>query len=186
MLRAQPFKQIGGFNIGMIAGEEGEMMFRLRELGWQICRLDVPMTLHDAAMTRFGQWWKRTLRAGHAYAEGMSIHGRSSERYNVRPVISSLAWGIGMPTIAIVCLMLAWIWPSTLIGTAVVLLMTFVSWVRIVRRRWVKSRNLRESMLFSTFCLLAKLPQALGVAWFVSNRLRGTRSGLIEYKTASA
>ena len=33
-------------------------------------RLDAEMTLHDAAMTRFGQWWKRIVRGGHAYAEG--------------------------------------------------------------------------------------------------------------------
>lgn len=186
LLRTQPFKQIGGFNVGMIAGEEGEMMFRLREQGWQICRLDTPMTLHDAAMTRFSQWWKRTLRAGHAYAEGMSMHGRSAERYNVKPVVSSLVWGIGMPTIALLCLATAWFWWPAVFGTVAVLGVTIVTWVRIVRYQWIKSRNLPHSMLFSTFCLLAKLPQAMGVAWFFRNRLCGTRSGLIEYKTASA
>lgn len=186
MLRAQAFKKVGGFNITMIAGEEGEMMFRLREQGWQVCRLDESMTLHDAAMTRFGQWYKRTLRSGHAYAEGMSLHGKSPERYNVRPVISALAWGFGMPTVAIGCLLLAWFWPWALIGTAAVAALTILSWVRIMQRRWITSRNLTESILFSTFCLLAKLPQAMGVAWFFRNRLRGTHSGLIEYKTASA
>ena len=27
--------------------------------GWRILRVDAEMTLHDAAMTRFGQWWRR-------------------------------------------------------------------------------------------------------------------------------
>jgi glycosyltransferase involved in cell wall biosynthesis len=185
MMRAQAFKEAGGFNAAMIAGEEGELTFRLREKGWQVCRLDVPMTLHDAAMTRFGQWWKRTLRAGHAYAEGMSLHGKSPERYNVRPVISCLIWGMCMPVFALVCLVASWFWLPAILGTVGVAGLTIVTWLRIMRRRWIKTRKIGESMLFSTFCLLAKLPQAMGVAWFYRNHLRGTRSGLIEYKTAT-
>ena len=185
MMRTKPFKDSNGFNETMIAGEEGELMFRLRSNGWQVCRLDQQMTWHDAAMTRFGQWWKRTLRAGHAYAEGMWIHGNKSERYNVKPVMSSLAWGMGMPFIAIMCGILGAFWPAAWLGVAIVLLMTIVTWVRIVRRRWITSHSLSESLLFSTFCLLAKLPQALGVAWFTSNRLCGRRSVLIEYKNTA-
>ncbi len=185
LMRAQAFKEAGGFNPAMIAGEEGELTFRLRAKGWQVCRLDVPMTLHDAAMTRFGQWWKRTLRAGHAYAEGMSLHGKSPERYNVRPVISCLVWGICLPVFALVCLIASLFWLPAIYGMIAVLGLTVMTWLRIVRRRWIKTRNMRESVLFSTFCMLAKLPQAMGVAWFYRNHLRGTRSGLIEYKTAT-
>ncbi|MBL4701420.1 glycosyltransferase [bacterium AH-315-I18] len=185
MIRTEPFEKSGGFNEGMIAGEEGELMLRLRREGWQVYRLDQTMTLHDAAMTRLSQWYKRTLRAGHAYAQGMSMHWLSCEKYNVKPVISSLAWGLGMPALAICCLIAALFWLPALIGVAMVLLMTIVTWARIVRCRWITSRNMPQSILFSTFCLLAKLPQAMGVAWFVSNQLRGRRSGLIEYKTAT-
>ena len=46
---------------------------RLRAAGWQIWRLPEEMTLHDAAMTRLSQWWKRSMRGGHAYAEGASL-----------------------------------------------------------------------------------------------------------------
>lgn len=183
LMRAKAFAEAGGFNSAMIAGEEGELTFRLRQRGWQICRLDVPMTLHDAAMSRFGQWWKRTLRAGHAYAEGMSIHGKSAERYNVHPVISCLIWGFGMPAVALASLIASWFWFPAIAGALIVMALTIVTWVRIMRRRWITSRSWSESMLFSTFCILAKLPQALGVAWFFNNHLRGTRSGLIEYKT---
>jgi hypothetical protein len=59
----------------VIAGEEPEMCVRLREKGWTIHRIDAEMTLHDAAITRFSQWWKRSLRSGHAYAQGYFLHG---------------------------------------------------------------------------------------------------------------
>jgi hypothetical protein len=57
---------------------------RLRAAGWRIWRLPDEMTLHDAAMTRIGQWWKRSMRAGYTYAEGAHLHGAPPERHKVR------------------------------------------------------------------------------------------------------
>ncbi len=70
LMRVDAFAAVGGFRPELIAGEEPELCVRLRAKGWKVWRLDAEMTLHDAAMTRFSQWWRRSLRAGHAYAEG--------------------------------------------------------------------------------------------------------------------
>lgn len=35
-----------------------------------IRRLETEMTLHYPQILRFGQWWNRSRRAGHAFAEG--------------------------------------------------------------------------------------------------------------------
>jgi GT2 family glycosyltransferase len=78
MFRADAFREAGGYNPSIIAGEEPELCLRLRRRGWIIRRLDAEMTLHDADMTRFRQWWKRAERAGHAYAEAYAMHGRPS------------------------------------------------------------------------------------------------------------
>jgi glycosyltransferase involved in cell wall biosynthesis len=75
LIRVGALREVNGYDPAVIAGEEPEMCFRLRAMGWQIHRLDAEMTLHDAAMTRFGQWWKRNVRAGHAFAEGNWRHG---------------------------------------------------------------------------------------------------------------
>jgi GT2 family glycosyltransferase len=69
MFRIGPLREAGGYKADLIAGEEPELCVRLRAAGWKVVRLDAEMTLHDAAMTRFGQWWKRNVRNGHAYAE---------------------------------------------------------------------------------------------------------------------
>ena len=81
MMRAAALEQVGGFRDELIAGEEPELCVRLRALGWHIWRLDAEMTLHDAAMTRFSQWWRRSKRAGFAFAEGAHLHGASQERH---------------------------------------------------------------------------------------------------------
>lgn len=188
MMRMQPLNDSHGFNEGMIAGEEGELMLRLRHMGWQICRQPQSMTLHDASMFSFAQWWKRTIRTGHAYAEGMYMHRcnpQNIERYNLRQVISCLVWGIGMPLVTLSCLITAFYWSWALTGVAMVLLLTFVTWSRIVRKSLVKTNSFAHSALFSTFCLLGKIPEAIGVAWFAGNCIRGRRSLLIEYKTSS-
>ena len=53
----------------LIAGEEPELCRRLRAAGHRILHLDVPMTGHDLGVKRWGQYWNRSVRTGHAYAE---------------------------------------------------------------------------------------------------------------------
>src|SRR5207248_7579001 len=80
MMRVKAVRATGGYRAALIAGEEPELCLRLREAGWKVLRLDAEMTLHDAAMTRFGQWWKRAVRAGHAFAEVSWLHRTSPQR----------------------------------------------------------------------------------------------------------
>ncbi|MGC4031241.1 MAG: glycosyltransferase family A protein [Tepidisphaeraceae bacterium] len=93
MFRVSAFKQAGGYNPDVIAGEEPELCARLREKGWEVWRVDAEMTLHDAAMTQLGQWWKRNYRAGHAYAEGNARHGQAPDRFWEKEVKSNKVWG---------------------------------------------------------------------------------------------
>src|SRR6476661_3641199 len=97
MMRAEAFRQVGGYNPAVIAGEEPEMCVRLRAKGWKIARLDAEMTSHDADMTRFGQFWKRMVRGGHAYAEGAWMYGRPPERHWVKETRGIVVWGIAIP-----------------------------------------------------------------------------------------
>ena len=88
MMRAAAFEAAGGFNPTLIAGEEPELCFRMRALGWKIWRLDYEMTLHDASITQFKQWWKRMMRSGYAVAEGAYLHGASTEHYRVWEILA--------------------------------------------------------------------------------------------------
>jgi GT2 family glycosyltransferase len=101
LIRVSAFNQVNGYDSSVIAGEEPEMCVRLRQKGWEIYRIDAEMTLHDADMTRIGQWWKRNVRAGHAYAEGHHMHGAPPERHWAKPVRSNWVWGGVVPLIAL-------------------------------------------------------------------------------------
>jgi glycosyltransferase involved in cell wall biosynthesis len=69
LMRRSALAEVEGYDPDLIAGEEPELCRRLRARGYRIVHIDSPMTGHDLNMTRFSQYWRRAVRAGHAYAE---------------------------------------------------------------------------------------------------------------------
>lgn len=167
LIRTGVLQEVGGYNPALIAGEEPELCVRLRAAGWEIWRLDAEMTLHDAAMTRFGQWWQRARRGGYAYAEAVAMHGRPPERHGVPELVRIVGWGMVLPLAILVGLaltpwaaLLALIWPAQ------------------VLRRWLKG----DPWYQAVFVTLAKFPEAQGALTYLWRRLRHAPARLIEYK----
>ena len=79
LFRVSALRQANFFNPAIIAGEEPDLSMRLRVSGWRLRRIDVEMGLHDVDITRFVQWWTRTRRTGHAYAELAYRHPHARE-----------------------------------------------------------------------------------------------------------
>lgn len=93
LMRAEAFAAVGGYKPSLIAGEEPELCYRMRQAGWAIHRIAAEMTLHDAAITRFGQWWQRNRRNGHAIAEAFADTGRDDPGLT-RTLISNILWAL--------------------------------------------------------------------------------------------
>jgi GT2 family glycosyltransferase len=187
LFRCPVFLELGGFNPRMIAGEEPELCVRVRERGYKILRIEAEMTLHDAAMSRFSQWWTRATRGGHAFAEGMALHGRGESRHSVRETLSALTYGMALPALFGGALVFA----ATGIGfgplTAGVIALVPLAYLRAglnaYRQRRGRGDPARHAALYGAFCMLGKIPESIGVATYWLNRWRGRYSGLMEYKT---
>lgn len=166
LIRHAAVTAVGGFRDSLIAGEEPEMCVRLRAAGWTVRRLDAEMTWHDADMTRFGQWWRRSRRTGHAYAEGAALHGAPPERHWRTETRRALVWGALLPAAAIL--------GALLHPAALLLLLAYPAQVLRLSRRmgW-------ERAFFTT---LGKFPEALGALSYLVSRLRRRQVRLIEYK----
>ncbi len=178
LVRVRAFRESGGFRGGLIAGEEPELCLRLRGAGWRILRSARDMVLHDADMTQFGQWWRRALRAGWAFAEGAALHGASPERHWVRDTRSILFWGLALP---VAVLLLAW--PTR--GLALALLAGYpVLAARIYARGVRTGRSRRDARLQAGFLVLGKFPQAIGLAQFAAMRLLGRRRRVVDWRVA--
>ncbi len=166
LMRYQAVVAVGGYDPGLIAGEEPDLCLRLRHAGGQVWRLDAEMTLHDAAMTRFGQWWNRSRRAGHAFAEGAARHGAGPERHWVTETRRAVIWGLALPLTAGL---------AGLVHPAGLLLL--LAWPLQVLRLWP-----RMGAEAAVFTVLGKLAEAQGVLGYWWGRLIRRRRSLIEYK----
>ncbi len=173
VMRAAALRAAGGYREDLIAGEEPELCVRLREAGGRILRLERDMTWHDAAMTRFGQWWKRNVRSGHAFAEGAALHGEPPERHFVAETRRAVLWGAALP----MAILLAAIAQPRLL---LLLLVYPVQWFRIGSR--MARDGLPIPWSYAAFLLLGRFPEAQGVLKLWLGRIAGRRSALIEYK----
>ncbi len=173
LMRADAFAEVRGFRPDLIAGEEPELCVRLRACGWKIWRLDQDMALHDAAITRFGQWWRRTLRSGYSYAEGVHLHGDPPERHRVKESRRAWIWGLGIPmaTLGLAPWLGAW-----------ALVLALVYPMQVIRLALRGTRSVKQNWWRALFLVLGKFSEALGQLKFVCNKLAGRRAQLIEYK----
>ena len=172
MMRVRALRTAGGFTERLIGGEEPELCVRLRSQGHRVVRLAADMALHDAAMTRFGQWWKRAVRYGYGTAELAGMHPAAFRR----EALSLIGWGL--------------VWPAVACGTALVtggfgllLLAAYPArWLKILVRRRAEGTAVADAALYASSCVVASWPAVLGIAKFRWNKARGRRATLFEYK----
>lgn len=178
MMRLSLFQMVEGFNASLIAGEEPEICFRLRQVGGKILRIDADTSQHDINMTQLRQWWRRSRRDGYAYAEEAWIHRQEAGYYRVRECLRIWLWAFGLPLVAIVLMpitanfsLLFW-----LVGYLFTLSKTCV-WVSQKRQY-----NSVKAMIYSVFCLLIKFPELHGQIEFLFFKLLRHSRKIIEYK----
>jgi GT2 family glycosyltransferase len=172
LVRAKAFEEVGGFLPRVMAGEEPELCVRLREQGWKIWRLDAEMTLHDAAMSRFNQWWIRSVRSGYGFAEVSRLHKSSPFRIWTRAVPSALFWSVVLP---VVIALGSIFHPIFLCSTLIYPLQA----CSIAIRRGLSQPG---SWVYAVLMLTSKFSQTQGIAKFYWLWCRGQTAQLIEYK----
>ncbi len=173
LMRADVIKLVGGYRNTLIAGEEPELCIRVRQAGYSVWRLDAEMTLHDAAMTKFSQWWKRTMRAGYAFAEGAYLHGSAPEYHWVAESKRAWVWGFVIPFLILLMLI---IHPLT----GCILLLIYPS--QILRLTLKSKQKIKDAFLQSIFMTIGKFAEATGQIKFWCNLYFKQKSEIIEYK----
>lgn len=168
LMRVAALRQVGGFRDQLIAGEEPELCLRLRAAGWRVHRLARDMVLHDAAMTRFSQWWRRTVRGGYAFAEGAWLHGQGREHHWVRETLRALFYGGLLPLAALV--LAAFVSPWSLL-----LLLAYPAQVLRLSVR-------KGGFVRAFYLVLGRFPEFVGAMKFLATRIRQGPVRLIEYK----
>jgi GT2 family glycosyltransferase len=177
LARAEAFRAAGGFRPDVIAAEDDEFCVRVRRLGWKILMIDAPMARHDAAITRFSQWWQRTRRAGHAYAQVAALHGGGEERYFVRDRRRILLWGLALPAAALVLA------PFTLGFSLSALICAYALQLLHIERGCRKRGWLRaDARTYAFFTVISRFPALQGLLEYYWRQGRGRAMTIIEHK----
>jgi glycosyltransferase involved in cell wall biosynthesis len=181
LMRRSALVAVDGFDPSLIAGEEPELCRRLRSQGYSILHIDAPMTGHDLAMFHFSQYWRRAIRAGHAYAE-VSRRFRDTldpfwEPQRRQNFVRGGFWALSL-ILATACSLVfrsplpiaAWI-------ALLIVLATRTAWLA----RW-KSNSVGTLFLYGVHSHLQQMPILVGQLQFARGAKSGTSRKLIEYK----
>ena len=175
MARVSALQEVGGFNEQAIAGEEPDLGVRLILAGYSLIKIDKLMATHDAEILTFGQWWKRSVRGGHALAHRYARHGRTRLRDGRRELLSALFWGFILPLVVVATLV-----PTK--GLSFLLLAAYgvIAW-RVYRYYLRSGASSSDAWLASRFNIYSRFAHFVGVLRYGMNRVRG-RFHIIEYK----
>jgi len=177
LFRRAVLERAGGYDESLIAGEEPDLCHRIsRDQGMKIVCLDEPMTLHDIGMTRFGQYWRRCVRTGHAYAEVGGRH-RGMRRWRAKRW-RNLAHAVAAPLAVALSIGLRSMWPI-----AIWVLLVAVAVIRNALRLRRRVGSLRGALLCALHHFLSKTPMAIGqCTYWVRLWLGRSPQPLIEYR----
>jgi GT2 family glycosyltransferase len=186
-VRVSAFRQVGGFNSQMIAGEEPDLCLRLRRQGYGILQHEADMSVHDAGMTRWTQWWQRAVRTGHTTAQLLAMYGPTPEHGRLRRASSALFWTAAVPlgALALIVAALASGHAALAVGIAVATPLAYVALLARVYRKYRRAGRAENSAFaYAVSCLLAKGPESWGMLLYTWRRLSGGTALWIEYKDA--
>lgn len=187
MMRVEALNQVGGFNEQVIAGEEPELCFRLRQAGWKIRRIDAPMTLHDADMHRFSQWWKRAVRGGYGSFDVWRRTSASDDPLYGAQVRSAWMWTTGWMTVtALLTAIVLGVWGGGAGAAAfgVMLGVWTIQALRIAAKGLRHGLTIRDSVIYGGLTMLSKWAEVTGHLRWLVERLRGGGPKPLEYKQA--
>jgi len=168
MVRLTAFAAAGGYDGAVIAGEEPEFCARLRARGWRVWRLDVPMTIHDADMHHFRQWWMRAVRSGYGYAQVWSKTRRVGAPLYGRELARAVGWSVGPMGLAMILAALAG--PIALVTAP---LLWIAQFARLTRR---------DGVMGGLHLFAGKFAETWGAMRYGAARVAGRRHGAIYYK----
>jgi GT2 family glycosyltransferase len=183
LLRYEAVKAAGGYCDAMIAGEEPDLSIRMRRQGWKISCIDREMMVHDAAIYRLSQWWRRAARGGHAFAQLAARHPDNRSPDFRRLCTSILIWGAAIPFVGLAGAAYGIIY-GRIAGFAVFGLSGLLPLLQIARLtlRERRHRPIGKAFTLAAFLTVGKYAELAGLIRFHIDRLRGRQAAIIEYK----
>ncbi len=196
LMRVAAFKEAGGFDATVAAGEEPELCQRMREKGWTIYRIDAEMTVHDSAMLHFGQWWKRQVRSGYGAMDVATRFRRGKQGLFVDQVRRARKWAVGWPlAVAGSWLLVMLVWAvfgsmrngreAIALGTLAAAIVFAAGPLQILRsaiHARPRAGSWRVALAAAALTFISKWANYAGQRQYLEDRAAGRNTRLIDYK----
>jgi len=169
LIRRKALEKTGGFDDQLVAGEDPELSYRIREQGWQIVRIDVPMTRHDINMSTFRQYLKRAYRSGYAYAEIGLRFIKNNEKMWLRELIRITYKALIPIALVLAGFIIGKVWLGILLGLLILGRPLF----RAHRLRQHFQQSWENTLLYAGHSALVVYPQFWGILRYFWGRSFG-------------
>jgi glycosyltransferase involved in cell wall biosynthesis len=173
LVRRQALEKTGGYDESLVGGEDPELSRRIIRAGWDILRLDAPMTKHDLAMSTVKQYLRRAFRSGYGFAAVRAREARAGSsfwRFELYKIVIKACAFLGSTLLALLLLALV---PYTGIKIIAALLplsgLTVMLSPRLFRiGKFMNDYNLNkaEAKKYAWHCSIVVLPQLCGILRF--------------------
>ncbi len=175
LIKVAVFRAMHGFKTNVIAGEDSELGVRMCLAGYKMKKIDCHMETHDANMLKFSQWWSRAVRAGHAIGQRAFINGKTTVKDCVKERKSTLIWGIAMPILWLILLIIK---P---ILSVFILMLYGILGLKVHLYCLKLGMSTKDALTYTFFIVVGKLANGIGLLKFYMNTLK-KQYVLIEYK----
>lgn len=159
LIKKKVLASTGGFDQNLIAGEDPELSYRIRQANQFILRIDKPMTRHELNMTTFSQYLRRAYRSGYAYAEIALRFCKRKEKLWTRETVRVIC----KATAPFLTLITGWVLGYPWSGFVASLFILTLPLFQIEKFKDKFSETWGKSILYSAHICLVVFPQFAGV-----------------------
>ena len=166
MVRAVAFVESGGFRDDQLAHEEPEFCARLRGRGWKIWRIDQPMTVHDAAIFRLSQFFRRSRRAGMGMCQSLMRSEQPKDPAALQILSRATFWALILPIAALIGFLI-----SPFFGF-VVLAVYLLQWLRQSWKARQSGFVMKDALVVGALTIVSKFAELQGAFSYLFKKKR--------------
>jgi glycosyltransferase involved in cell wall biosynthesis len=166
LIKKSILEETSGYNDNLIAGEDPEFSFRIREKGYNIKRLDSLMYYHDINMNNLKEYFKRCFRKGYGYAEVGTMRLKKKEYGWIKRTIKTTIKTIGTFVFLILALLF-----QNIYFVSFALLLNIIPIIKISRFKKQYKLNIKKSIIYALHLVLAAYLTTAGVFRYYIGKL---------------
>jgi glycosyltransferase involved in cell wall biosynthesis len=159
LIKRKALEDANGYDEYLIAGEDPDLSYRIREKGWFINRSGHTMSRHDINMSSFIKYLKRAFRGGYAYAEISFRYIKNREKIWLRETLRILIRSL----LPLIIMLAGFISGFVFSGLILALLFAVKPAFSIFRFKNQFSRPWKDTIIYTVNAIIIVFPQLFGV-----------------------